>query len=112
MADPRKTRKWNEVVRPAAYRRDSQAIVTLPDGRTEVGARCWICGERIDYSAPFGSAWAWEPDHYVSVNERPDLAYDLANLRPSHSRCNRQRHDGKSAKRPRANDLGAPSRAW
>ena len=57
---------------------------------------CWICGQPIDYTAPTGTPDAWEPDHIASPKDRPDLAEDPANIRSSHSSCNRARHlDGK-----------------
>ena len=100
-----------DMVREEAYERDSQSVVRMPDGSTEVGARCWICGDRIDYGAKPGSRFAWEPDHYYPVEDYPELEHDIANLRPSHSHCNRSRGLGKPRKR-HAQDLGKPSRVW
>lgn len=105
-----KGRTWR-MVRQAAYERDSRLVTRLPDGRTEVGARCWICGEPIDYGAQPQEPYAWEPDHYYPVASRPDLQYDLANIRPSHSKCNRARGDGTCSK-PTQAGLGTPSRHW
>lgn len=110
-ADQRgKGRTWR-MVRKAAYDRDSQQVTRLPDGRVEVGARCWLCGEPIDYAAPPLDPYAWEPDHRIPVCRRPDLQYDLANIMPSHSKCNRARGDGRRVK-PTQAGLGTPSRRW
>ena len=55
------------------------------------GLPCWLCGEAIDYAAPSQSPNAFESDHRHPVKLRPDLAYQLSNLQPSHSSCNRIR---------------------
>ena len=104
--------RWYQA-RDAAWRRDSQAIVRGPDGSVEVGARCWICGDRIDYAKGLGSTdpFAYEADHYYTVDEHPELEYDVANLRPSHVKCNRRRGNGKPRK-PKSVGLGKPSRCW
>jgi hypothetical protein len=47
----------------------------------------------IDYDAKPLSPNAFEADHFYPRNTHPHLAYSLENLRASHSRCNRQRHD-------------------
>jgi hypothetical protein len=57
------------------------------------GAPCWICRQPIDYAAKPQTPNAFEPDHYWPVKTHQHLAYDPGNLRPSHSRCNRSRHD-------------------
>jgi 5-methylcytosine-specific restriction endonuclease McrA len=54
-------------------------------------APCWLDGQPIDYGATPQSPLAFEIDHAIPRAERPDLAYDLNNLRPSHARCNRAR---------------------
>ena len=54
-------------------------------------APCWICGQPINYDARPQTPDAFEPDHYYPVSTHPHLAEDPANLRPSHSRCNRTR---------------------
>ncbi len=63
-----------------------------------VGARCHWCVLRgdsematIDYNAPANSPYAFEADHVQPVDTHPHLAYEWANLVPSHSRCNRQK---------------------
>ena len=71
-------------------------------------APCHICGERIDYSlAPSSAPLAWEPDHLLSFAKHPELELDLANIAPSHMRCNRQRGSGDGV-----NDIGMRSRIW
>jgi 5-methylcytosine-specific restriction endonuclease McrA len=45
----------------------------------------------IDYTAKPLSPWSFEPDHIQPVDTHPHLALVEANLRPAHSRCNRQR---------------------
>ena len=106
----RKSKRWT-LVQQQAFQRDSQKIIRNPDGTTEVGARCWICGGKIDYSLQYPDRWAWEPDHFIPLNVDPSLAYDITNLRPAHAHCNRSRGDGS---RMPASDLGLgkPSRRW
>lgn len=70
-------------------------------------AVCWLCGQAIDYSLPFGHPEAWEPDHYHPVATHPELAEDIANLRPSHRDCNIRR----GAAAP-VLGLGRQSRKW
>ena len=54
-------------------------------------APCHICGQEIDYTAKHGSHDAWEPDHVIPRSKRPDLIYDMANIKASHASCNRSR---------------------
>lgn len=96
--DPRHTKRWQRV-KYEAYARDRAADAT-----------CWVCGRRIDYRLA-GGPWAYEPDHYYAVKDHPELAFDLANLRPSHAHCNRARGDG-SRPRRQPGGLGKPSREW
>lgn len=71
-------------------------------------AVCWICGQPIDYSEqPSTTAYSYEPDHVISVKDRPDLELDLGNIRASHMSCNRSRGSGANN-----NDLGMRSRIW
>lgn len=106
MAKGRSGRPWQRV-RRMAYNRDAAR-----------NAPCWICGKPIDYQASNDaksadySPDAWEPDHFYSPEERPELAEDLANLRPSHSRCNRQRGAEQKNAFSEARNLGKTSRAW
>ena len=93
----RSTRRWRERVRPACYRRDAA-----------VQAPCWICGQPIDYTAAPGTPDAWEPDHYYSPDDYPELAEDMTNIRPSHSSCNRSRHKGEKDDL----NIGNTTRKW
>lgn len=93
----RRTRRWREVIRPAAKQRD-----------TAKQSPCWICLQPIDYDLPDGHADAWSPDHVYPVNTHPELAEDVANLRPSHLSCNKSRQD----KVAHIVGMGAPSRQW
>lgn len=93
----RNSRRWREVIRPSARRRDEAAQ-----------ARCWICNQDIDYTLPDGHQDSWSPDHIYPVADYPELAEDLANIAPSHLSCNKSR--GKTDRF--TPDLGAPSRTW
>lgn len=89
-------RPWRTLA--ASYRRECEAR----------DARCWICGQEIDYGADSTShPDSFQPDHFHPVAQRPELALDPANLRPSHRSCNLERSDG-----PPPLGLGEPSRAW
>lgn len=52
---------------------------------------CHLCNQPIDYDAQPQQADAFEADHHKPVASHPDLAYQMGNLRPSHSSCNRSR---------------------
>lgn len=91
--------RWR-VVRQQALDRDMKS-----------NAPCWICGKPIDYTATSGP-WSWQPDHVLSVKEHPEAALDVANLRPSHARCNNQRGQEDKAKRKQTRELGKPSEDW
>ena len=73
------------------------------------GMPCHICGQPIDYLAPPLSPDSWEPDHILPCDKHPDRMYDIANLAPSHSSCNRSRGD---AEIEHDKPLGRPSRSW
>lgn len=96
MARESNTTRWRKIRRMAWDRdRRSKAV-------------CHICGERIDYSLqPSSCPLAWEPDHIMPVARAPELLYDLANIAPSHMRCNRQRGAGDGD-----NALGRRTRIW
>lgn len=89
-------------IRMLAFRRDRAA-----------SAPCWICQAEgrdpaIDYSLPIsGGPLAWEADHYIPVDDHPELEYDLGNIRASHVSCNRAR-----GKRAGIDLLGKRSRDW
>ena len=94
------SRRWR-TVRRMAYERDRAA-----------GATCWICGGPIDYDAPAHSPDAWEPDHVIPVCDHPEWQMDLANIRPSHSACNRRRGAQDMQRRRAAERIGQTSRQW
>jgi 5-methylcytosine-specific restriction endonuclease McrA len=54
---------------------------------------CHICKQTIDYEAKRGDPSAFEVDHFQPLTRRPDLAYTLSNLRPSHAGCNNAKGD-------------------
>ncbi|QPE04115.1 HNH endonuclease [Microbacterium schleiferi] len=70
-------------------------------------APCWICGQPIDYSLPFGDKEALELDHVKPRKTHPHLLLVPSNCRPSHSRCNRAK--GASTVGPA---LGDHSEEW
>lgn len=72
-----------------------------------VGARCYLCGQPIDYDAPAGSRDALEIDHVIPTSERPELMFEEENLRPAHMSCNRSKQDSKPGP-----TLGIPSEEW
>ena len=79
------------------------------DRDRKIKAVCHICGQPIDYSIPPSSAPnSYEPDHIVPVSKDPGRELDLANIAPSHMRCNRAR----GTLSPKMNDLGQRSRIW
>lgn len=85
-----------------------QALLTdLRAAWAAVKAPCWLCGQPIDYSLPFGDREALELDHVKPRKTHPHLTLDRSNCRPSHSRCNRAR--GAGAPGP---GLGEPSEDW
>lgn len=54
-------------------------------------ARCAHCRQPIDYRLPRNHPDSFEADHRHPVSTHPHLGYDINNLLPSHSRCNRSR---------------------
>lgn len=71
------------------------------------GARCWMDGQPIDYTAPAGTPDAFDLDHVKPWKTHPELLLDRGNVRPSHARCNRSKQH-KSAHPP----LGPTSEDW
>lgn len=68
---------------------------------------CWLCGQPIDYTLPKEHPEAFNNDHAYPVSDRPDLAEDPANYRPSHRLCNEERGDQEPFIQ-----LGSPSEPW
>ena len=74
----------------------------------EANAKCWLCGQGIDYDVPSSSTPdSFELDHFYTVSEHPELQEDPANFRASHMLCNRERGNG-----PPNPSLGSLSRVW
>ena len=48
---------------------------------------CHVCGVVINLYLPYTHRMSWTLDHVVPVAIRPDLAFDVTNLRPAHSAC-------------------------
>lgn len=91
----RSTRRYKEL--RAAFRRKCKAN-TLP---------CWLCGNTIDYYLPHVHPDSFNLDHAVPRSQRPNLAEDPANFRPSHRICNEKR----GADAPQI-PIGQPSEHW
>ena len=71
-------------------------------------AACWLCGMPIDYTAAKNTTDdSYNLDHLYPVSKRPDLQFDPAGFRPSHTSCNRLRGN-KDPHEP----LGILSRQW
>ncbi|NMN02726.1 hypothetical protein [Bifidobacterium panos] len=71
-------------------------------------APCWLCGMPIDYAAEKNTADdSFNLDHLYPVSKRPDLQFDPAGFRPSHTSCNRLRGN-----RDPATPIGLLSRQW
>lgn len=75
--DPRKTRRWRYTV--------------VPMVKANYPWICHLCGQVIPEGVGWRDPLAFEADHILTVRERPDLAFELSNLRPSHRRCNTAR---------------------
>ena len=69
---------------------------------------CLRCGQ------PVHAHQAWEVDHRLSRDAYPELTHDLANMWPSHRRCNRRAGQAiTTAKRTRSRRIAAAvSRRW
>lgn len=94
--DPRQTPAWRRM-REQCFRRDRAK-----------DAVCWLCGQPIDYSVrPSTTPDSYEPDHYHTVRDHPELALLPENVRPAHKSCNRSR-----GTRAGTSPLGTPSRQW
>lgn len=71
-------------------------------------APCWICGQPIDYSVPKNTTDdSYSMDHFLPVSTHPDMQFDPAGFRPSHTNCNRARGN-KDPYQP----IGRLSRVW
>ena len=71
-------------------------------------AKCWICHDPIDYDAkPSSHDFAYEPDHYHSAEDYPELALCPENIYPAHRKCNRAR-----GKKAGVDNIGQRTREW
>lgn len=52
---------------------------------------CALCGEEVSTDD------RWDVDHIVPIRERPDLAFEMDNVRVAHALCNRRRGAGLAA---------------
>lgn len=97
-------------INPNAGRRARRFISQRKSFRkhcNDSGLTCWLCGQPISYELPKEHPEAFNFDHAYPVDQRPDLAEDPANFRPSHKHCNERRGN----KEPFI-DLGIPSENW
>lgn len=70
-------------------------------------ASCWLCGQVIDYKLSSDHPESFAPDHFYPVSTHPQYAEDKANLRASHSHCNKSRGN-----RAPQLGLGRQTRQW
>lgn len=71
-------------------------------------AVCWLCGMPIDYAAPKNTTDdSFNLDHMFPVSKHPELQFDPAGFKPSHTSCNRLRGN----QDPPA-PIGTLSRQW
>lgn len=69
---------------------------------------CWLCGMPIDYAATKNTTDdSFNLDHLYPVSKHPELQFDPAGFRPSHTSCNRLRGNSD----PPA-PIGTLSRQW
>ena len=62
------------------------------DPETRDLANCWLCGQRIDYTAePSTTPDSHNLDHYTPYADAPDLLEDPTGFRHSHFLCNTSR---------------------
>lgn len=62
------------------------------DPGTRPESVCWMDGHRIDYDVDPGTTEdSHSLDHYLSVEDHPELQEDPTNFRHSHLRCNTSR---------------------
>lgn len=71
-------------------------------------AVCWLCGMPIDYSAPKNTSDdSFNLDHLYPVSKHPELQFDPAGFKPSHTSCNRLRSN-----QDPPTPIGTLSRQW
>jgi hypothetical protein len=97
-------------INPNAGRRTRRFMSQRKTFRAHCSAEqlpCWLCGKPIDYELPKDHPDSFNLDHAYAVTQRPELAEDTANFRPSHKACNERRGN-----REPLIDLGIPSEDW
>ena len=71
-------------------------------------AVCWLCGMPIDYEAPKNTTDdSFNLDHLYPVSKHPELQFDPAGFKPSHTSCNRLRSN-----QDPPTPIGTLSRQW
>lgn len=71
-------------------------------------AVCWLCGMPIDYAATKNTTDdSFNLDHLYPVSKHPELQFDPAGFRPSHTSCNRLRGN-----QDPPTPIGTLSRQW
>lgn len=71
-------------------------------------AVCWLCGMPIDYEATKNTTDdSFNLDHLYPVSKHPELQFDPAGFKPSHTSCNRLRSN-----QDPPTPIGTLSRQW
>lgn len=71
-------------------------------------AVCWLCGMPIDYNAEKNTTDdSFNLDHLYPVSKHPELQFDPAGFKPSHTSCNRLRSN-----QDPPTPIGTLSRQW
>ncbi len=71
-------------------------------------AVCWLCGMPIDYTATKNTTDdSFNLDHLYPVSKHPELQFDPAGFKPSHTSCNRLRSN-----QDPPTPIGTLSRQW
>lgn len=71
-------------------------------------AVCWLCGMPIDYAATKNTTDdSFNLDHLYPVSKHPELQFDPAGFKPSHTSCNRLRSN-----QDPPTPIGTLSRQW
>ena len=87
------------------FEKDKAAFFTQCKAQHAV---CWLCGMPIDYAATKNTTDdSFNLDHMFPVSKHPELQFDPAGFKPSHTSCNRLRGN----QDPPA-PIGTLSRQW
>jgi 5-methylcytosine-specific restriction endonuclease McrA len=93
---PKRSRHWSTQVHKSAeyiaLRAQFKAecrTTRNPDG--SYGLPCARCHDKIDYRLSYPHPKSFTLDHIIPASERPDLALNPGNFRPSHKICNAER---------------------